>query len=377
MKRSAWLLLSVLVAPPLAAQTADEPWRDSFYPILSYSGNDGISLAARYAWNKRGPWQAPYFYAGRVVIDAGYSASGSYLGSLWFHAPGLRHGWRLDAAATATQQSRFEFYGLGEDSRYHADSVTSSQKYYYKVRRTQQQVRGELSRRLAGHLWATATAQYKQTTFHDLPGPSLYTTVFADGRKETDAIGRVGLVFDSRENDYDTHRGLLLDAGLLKGTFGGGYSQWLVEGRAWIPFGEWQSTWVALRGVAAASTGDVPLDSRLYLPVFEGQVRVLGGAESHRGMLDQRFIGRDLLFGNATLHHDIFNAGGVAAAGVLAFADAGRVFETEKFSLTTSGMKVGGGAGFYLRLMQTGVYTFNFAEGPDGFVFTLGNSWMF
>jgi len=27
--------------------------------------------------------------------------------------------------------------------------------------------------------------------------------------------------------------------------------------------------------------------------------------------------------------------------------------------------------------MQTGVYTFNFAEGPDGFVFTLGNSWMF
>ena len=40
-------------------------------------------------------------------------------------------------------------------------------------------------------------------------------------------------------------------------------------------------------------------------------------------------------------------------------------------------MKVGGGAGIYLRLMQTGVYTFNFAEGPDGFVFTLGNSWMF
>ena len=367
----------ILFATPLAAQTAEEPWRDSFYPIVSYSGNDGVALAARYAWNKRGPWQAPYFYAGRVVLDAGYSASGSYLGSVWFHAPGLKPGWRLDAVASATQQSRFEFYGLGDDTRYHADSVTSTQKYYYKVRRTQQQVRAQLSRRLVGHLWVTATGQYKQTTFHDLPGPSLFTTVYADGRKETDAIARAALVFDSRENDYDTHHGVLLDAALLKGSYGAGYRSWMAEARAWVPFGEWRSTWLSLRGVASEASGDVPLDSRLYLPVFEGQVRVLGGAESHRGMLDQRYIGRDLLFGNLTLHHDLVNAGGVLAAGLTAFADAGRVFEQEKFSLTTDGMKVGGGAGFYVRLMQTGVYTFNFAEGPDGFVFTLGNSWMF
>lgn len=370
------LILASLPAR-LAAQTDQEPWRDSFYPIISYSGNDGIGLAARFALNKRAPWEAPYFYSGRLIADVGYSASGSYLASLWFHAPGLRRDWRLDAIATATQQSRFEFYGIGEDTRYHADSATASQRYYYKVRRTQQQARAQLSRHLVGHLWLTGTAQYKVTTFHDLPGPSLYTSFFADGRQETDAAGRVALVFDSRENDYDTHHGILLDAGLLKGSFGNGYQQWVAEGRAWVPFGEWRSTWLSLRGVAAGSTGDVPLDSRLYLPVFEGQVRVLGGAESHRGLLDQRYIGRDLLFGNVTVHHDLANAGGLLAAGLMVFADAGRVFEKEKFSLTTKGMKLGGGAGFYLRLMQTGVYTFNFAEGPDGFVFTLGNSWMF
>jgi len=151
----------------------------------------------------------------------------------------------------------------------------------------------------------------------------------------------------------------------------------VAEGRAWIPFGEWRSTWFSLRGVAAGASGDVPLDAKLYLPVFEGQVRVLGGAESHRGLLDQRYVGRDLLFGNLTLHHDLVNGGGLMAAGLIGFVDAGRVFENEKFSLTTKGMKVGGGAGLYLRLMQTGVYTFNFAEGQDGFVFTLGNSWMF
>jgi hypothetical protein len=40
-------------------------------------------------------------------------------------------------------------------------------------------------------------------------------------------------------------------------------------------------------------------------------------------------------------------------------------------------MKVGGGGGLYLRFLQTGIYTFNFGTGPDGFMFTLGNSWMF
>lgn len=371
------LTILLFVATPLAAQTAEEPWRDSWYPILSYSGNDGLSLAVRFAWNKRAPWQAPYFYSGRLVADVGYSTSGSYLGSLWFHAPGLRDGWRLDAVASATQQSRFEFYGLGEATRYHADSAKDPQPYYYKLRRTQQQARAELSRRIAPHVWITGTAQYKTTTFHDLPGPGLFTTVYADGLREADAIGRLGLVYDSRENEYDTHKGLLLDAGVQHGTFGSGYQRWMVEGRVWVPFGEWRSTWLSARGVASAATGDVPLDARLYLPVYEGQVRVLGGAESHRGLLDQRYIGRDQLFGNITLHHDLINAGGMMAAGLTLFADAGRVFEADKFALTTNGMKVGGGAGAYLRLLQTGVYTFNFAQGPDGFVFTLGNSWMF
>src|SRR5690348_10645519 len=114
MLRRLSLAVLMLLATPLAAQTAEEPWRDSWYPIISYSGNDGVSLATRFAWNKRAPWRAPYFYAGRMVLDAGISASGSYLASAWFHAPGLRDGWRLDAVASATQQSRFEYYGLGE-----------------------------------------------------------------------------------------------------------------------------------------------------------------------------------------------------------------------------------------------------------------------
>lgn len=370
--------LAVLPSCPLAAQTDREPWKDSYYPVVSYSGNDGVTLGARYQWTRRANFDAPYFNRDAFITDVGISASGSYLASVRFKAPGFRRNWRVDLGASVGKQTRFEFYGLGESVPYSADSVHDGQPYYYKVRRGQTQVRGEVSRRIAGDLWLAAMGQWKQVNFTDLPGPSVFNATFGGTLDESDAVGRVALVFDSRDNDYDTHRGLLLDAGVLHGTGeGDGYDRWMFEGRAWIPFGAWNATWISMRAVASAATGDLPLDARFYLPIWEGQVRVLGGAESHRGMRDQRFVGRDQLFGNLTLHHDLFNAGGIAAAGLIAFVDVGRVFETETFSLTTEGMQVGGGGGLYFRLLQTGVYTFNFAKGPDGFVFTLGNSWMF
>ncbi len=375
---AALLVLAAVVPGLLAAQGDQEPWRDSFYPMISYSGNDGVALGVRYIWTQRAGFDAPYFNKGAILTDLSVSASGSYNAAIRLKAPGLRRNWRFDLTASAAKQSRFAFYGLGEATSYHADSVTDDQRYYYKVRRAQLQARGEVSRRLIGQWWLTGMAQWKTTDFTDLPGPSIFDDQFGPSLSETDAVGRIGLVYDSRNNDYDTHRGLLLDAGLSHGTGdGNGFDRWVVEGRAWVPFGEWNSTWLATRVVASAATGDVPLDARFYLPVWEGQVRVLGGAESHRGMLDQRFVGRALLFGNLTLHHDLFNAGGLMAGGVTAFADMGRVFENDEFSLTTEGMQFGAGGGVYFRLLQTGVYTFNFASGPDGFVFTLGNGWMF
>src|SRR5690349_16496534 len=133
MKRSTWLLLPALLASPLAAQTDQEPWRDSYYPVIAYSGNDGVSFGARYTYTQRADYDAPYFRKGGLIADASISASGSYLASLQFKAPGLREGWRFDLNASAAKQSRYEFYGLGESTPYHADSVSDDQPYYYKV----------------------------------------------------------------------------------------------------------------------------------------------------------------------------------------------------------------------------------------------------
>lgn len=377
MQRLALSCFLLLAAAPLTAQRDAEPWKDSFYPIIRYSGNDGVSLGLRYGWTKRSPYDAPYFNSGAIIGDLAYSLSGSYGASVRFKAPGLRKNWRFDLGAGAINQARYEFYGVGEETTYDPDSVTDAQQYYYRVRRNQVQFRGEASRRLAGRWWLSGMALWKHTRFTDLPGGSVFADEFGSEKVESDGIGRLSLVYDSRDNDYDTHRGLLLDAGITRGTFGGGYGRWVAEARGWLPFGEWNSTWISARVLAAARTdGELPLDAKLYVPVWEGQARVLGGAESHRGFLDQRFVGRDLLVSNLSVQHDIVN-GGIFAAGVIGFMDAGRVFEESDFRLTTEGMKVGGGGGLYVRFLQTGIYTFNFASGPDGFMFTLGNSWMF
>lgn len=372
------LFILCLAAAPLSAQTNGEPWRDSYYPVIAYSGNDGVSIGARYTVTQRADYHSPYFHDGALAADLTYAASGSYLASLRFKAPGILPGWRFDLSAVAARQTRYEFYGIGPSTPYHADSITDDQPWYYKVRRAQLLAKGEVSRRLVGRWWLTGMGEWKQADFTDLPGPSIFRSLYGSTLSESELLGRVGLVYDSRDSDYDTHQGILLDVGVLHGSGeGDGYDRWTAEARAWVPFGEWKSTWVSGRVVASEAQGDVPLDARLYLPVWEGQVRVLGGAESHRGLLDQRFVGKGLLFGNLTVHHDLVNAGGLMAAGLLAFVDAGRVFEDEAFSAGTDGMQVGGGVGGYFRLMQTGVYTFNFANGPDGFVFTLGNTWMF
>jgi hypothetical protein len=38
---------------------------------------------------------------------------------------------------------------------------------------------------------------------------------------------------------------------------------------------------------------------------------------------------------------------------------------------------VGGGGGIALRILRATIFVFNFAGGPDGFNFSVGNGWMF
>jgi outer membrane protein assembly factor BamA len=371
-------LLTLLSAARALAQEEDTgaPWRTSYFPYLSGGANDGpvVNFRLRY-------WQAAE-YDDRVTANAALNAEvgitprGGRHGYVQFRAPQLLEGWRFDAKIGAARQVRFGYFGLGNDTEYNKDAVTEQQPFLYRMRRTRYRGILEVTRTLRGPLMLAVLGDVERARFTSLPGVSLFATDFPSGElKQTDVSGRVALVYDTRDNEYNTRQGLLLEAGTQVGSGGDGYTRLYTVLRGYLSPRE--GTVVAARLGASGMGGTPSLDARYRIPGWEKEIPVLGGEYSHRSLDTGRLAGRHVLFGNLEVRHDLLSLGDLGAITLLGFVDAGRVFESESFSLTTEDMKVGGGGGIGLRILRSSIFTFNFAGGPDGFNYSVGSGWMF
>jgi hypothetical protein len=366
---------------PAAAQSSDEapektPWRTSYFPYLAGGTNDGPVLAFRVRY-----WQ-PAEYEDRVTAnaalnaDVGITPRGGRGAVVHFRAPQLLQRWRLDMKAAAVREVRFGYFGLGNDAGYDKDAVTDAQPFLYRVRRTRYRVSTEVTRKLGeGPFQLAVLGDIENARFTSLPGPSLFQSDAGSELKQTDASGRLALVYDTRDNEYNTHQGLLLEAGFQAGSGGDGYTRLYTVLRGYLIVRE--GTVVAARLAAAGMGGTPGLDARYSIPAWEKEIPVLGGQYSHRSLDTGRLAGKDVLFGNLEVRHDLLAFGDLGAITLIAFVDAGRVFEGEGFKLTTSDLKVGGGGGIGLRILRSTIFTLNLAGGPDGFNYSVGSGWMF
>jgi hypothetical protein len=380
-KRAASLVLLALIASErLAAQDTEEPqsgvpWRTSYFPYLTGAANDGPVLAFRVRYWQAAEYEDRVTTNAALTADAGITPRGGRYVKVQFKAPQLRNGWRLNTLVGAVREVRFGYFGLGNDAEYNNDLVTAADPFVYRVRRTRYRGLVEVTRRIRGPLQVSVLGDAESARFTTLPGGSVFNSDFGAELKQTDVSGRVALVYDTRDNEYNTHKGLLLEAGTQVGSGGDGYTRLYTVLRGYIPVRE--GTVVAAR-VAASGTGGTPgLDARFTIPAWENSIPVLGGTYSHRSLDTGRLSGRHVLFGNLELRHDLFAFGDLGAITLLGFVDAGRVFEQENFKLTTKDLKVGGGGGVALRVLRSSILTFNFAGGPDGFNFSFGTGWMF
>jgi outer membrane protein assembly factor BamA len=386
MRAISLLLCALLAARGLTAQEPEpeepeeerssSPWRTSYFPYLSGGTNDGPVLAFRVRY-----WQ-PAEYEDRVTAnaalnaDAGITPRGGRHVYAQFRAPQLLEGWRFDAKAAAEREVRFGFFGIGNDTEYNKDAVTDAQPFLYRVRRTRYRGFLEVTRQIRGPFHVAVLGSVERARFTTLPGPSLFEPQFGvDELRQTDASGRVALVYDTRDNEYNTHQGLLLEAGGQVGSGGDGYTRLYTVLRGYLTVRE--GTVVAARLAASGMGGTPPLDARFVIPGWENEISVLGGTYSHRSLDTGRLAGTHLLFGNLEVRHDLLAFGDLGAITLLAFTDAGRVFEGENFRLTTKDLKVGGGGGVALRILRSTIFTFNFAGGPDGFNYSVGSGWTF
>ena len=84
----------------------------------------------------------------------------------------------------------------------------------------------EVTREIRRPFLVALMGDVERAQFTSLPGPSVFASDFEpDELKQTDVSGRLALVYDTRDNEYDTHQGLLLEAGTQVGSGGDGYTR--------------------------------------------------------------------------------------------------------------------------------------------------------
>lgn len=367
-------------APALAAQETEDsesrsPWRTSYFPYFSGKANDGPVISARIRYWQPAAYESRSTYTASLDAAAGSSFHGTRYAAVRFRAPGLWKDWRLDASLVAERLARFGYFGLGNDTEHDRDLVSEDAPFIFRVRRIRYEGRVEVTRRIQGPFHVALRTDIGHARFTTLPGPAVFIDDFGEGLEQDDVSARLALIYDTRDNEFNTLRGVFAEAGTQVGSGGDGYTRLYGIVRGYYPVRE--GTVVAARIVGSGMGGTPPLNARFDLPAWNDQVPMLGGEYSHRSFDTGRFAGKGALFGNLEVRHDVLPFGDYGALTLVAFLDAGRVFEEESFRITTDDLHVGGGGGIGLRILRSTIFAFNFAGGPDGFNFSVGNGWMF
>ena len=397
MRRLLLLVLGAAAAGPVAAQDG-VPWRAGYFPYLIGDAATGLMLVGHYQYARQADYEARVPYDGILSAEAGLSAQGSRFAAARFRGPLLLPGWRLAGDLAAIRESRFGYYGAGPEGS--DESVTPGDPYpdeFFRVHRTRYLARVEATRRLSGPLSAAAGLGLEHVRFTRMPDATLFRSAYFDQPlTSTDAAGRLTLLFDTRDNELVPAKGLLLEAGVYGGTGrfeeraatpgpGPGYAaSYTARGYA--------GGYVHLRGYVSPREGTVvagriayrtvgsnaPLEARYELPGWERSVSVVGGAESQRSFVRGRLVGRRVGLAGVEVRHNLLDVGDYGAVTVIAFSDVGRAWDGDTTGPTRlRRWKVGGGGGVAVRILRSAIFTLNFAGGPDGFTFSMGNGWSF
>jgi hypothetical protein len=355
---------------------ADVPWRTSYFPYITGLANDGPILAARLRYFHPAAYEDRVTAAQAFQIDAGIGWRGSRFVAAHFIAPRLAPGWRLWALAIAVREARFGFYGIGDNTVRDPANEANGHDLFYRVSRRGYRGQVDVTRHIAGPLHVAVMGELLAARYSALEGQTtLFGQVIGPELKQDDASIRGALVFDTRDVEYNTHRGLLLEAGAQAGSASGGYQRLYGVLRGWL--NPRPGTVLAARVAGAQLYGTPSLDARYLIPAWERPILVLGGEYSHRGLDLPRYVGKGVLFGNFELRQEVKSFGEIGAIGIIAFLDAGRVFEATKFRPTFDELKVGGGGGLALRFLRSTIFTFTLARGPERTIFTITNGWLF
>jgi hypothetical protein len=381
-RKSALLTLAaLLIALPVSAQGISTKksypgqWLTSYYPFIATLPNNGPSFEFRAQHWQMAPYEAPVTAA---ILFSGRAAwapwGGSWLANVGMEAPMLGKGWRLMADVRAGSDTRYGFYGLGNTTDIDPDLTKDTEPYLYRVERSLYAATVDLTRRIVGPLSASIMLNGAIADYTSLSPTSLFAGTYGPELNQTEGSVTGALVLDLRNNEYDTRKGLLVEAG---GQYGGSernYSRWYGIARGWFP--ATKSTVLAARVFATNISGTPTLLSQETIPGWESPYASLGGEDSHRALPWGRLTGSGFLGTNVEVRQNVFAKGEYGALGVVLFMDAGRSFQND-FSVTFDDWTVGGGGGLVLRILRGNVFilTYGISKNESHVGFRTG--WMF
>lgn len=350
-------------------------WRNSMVPFIGGQPNDGPAFGIQGQRRMTTPVDDIVTSRAELALNAGFTLKGGLFSYLTFYAPRLLRKWRFNGTFSAVRQVRYGYLGLGNDTPYDPDLVTDENPFVYRMRREQILLSGEVTRRIGRRVGIALQVAGTRDRFRALEGESVFREDFGEEITETDYWARFALVYDTRDLEWDTRRGALLEAGMQYGLFGEDYQRAYVILRGYQPLGP--RTVLAGRAMAAALKGTPTLNARFAVPGWERNVFVLGGEDSHRGLVNGRFLGNDVLLANAEVRHWLWTWRPGFEVGVLGWVDGGRVFEGEGFALTLDGWSVGAGGGVAIRALRTNIFTATLGASREGPNLTFKSGWMF
>ncbi len=379
--------LLAIVAVPAVAQlpTIFPPGsrvQDLWYPRVFWTARNGFTAGGYYSIVLPHTFDtfddpAPYWAA--IQLSGQVSTSGSRQLTLDAFAPRWADGWRFRFTLSAQRRNRDDYFGIGNASTI-VNANTDTAEFFYQLRRLRTFARAEVQRQIVGGLRILAGGHAERWRLDPLAGTSqLGQDAAADPTitsSTSDLSVRIGLVFDTRNDEAAPRSGVLLEAIHTIGDIDdASYSRTLVSARGYLPVNE---RFAVSARIAGQGMGGTPRIGSLYLieagdAPFEG----IGGPESHRALRRNRFLGRHKLFGNLDAFYTLFEVPTLVRVKLVGFVDAARVFEGEDFRLTTEDLHVGVGGGLLLHLFRNAVLGVTGAGGADGFVIHAHTKWAY
>lgn len=373
---------------PAGEATSVDYWYDVIYPKAFFSTRDGLTGGFHFAFVQPlrfDDFGTPPPYRASVGLDAQVSTRGSALVVLDARLPQFVSGWRFVGNLSFRRDARDSYFGIGNDTEYEPDVVTDTQPHFYQVLQARWSARLASQRHITQAFRVLIGVDAHRWKFSSLDGMSVLANDLATAGSlattegVTDIAWRLGLVFDTRDDEVFARRGVLLqaigaaaDADIVGGL---SYTRLTVSASGSLPVTERLSLAARLLG---QGMGGTPGFGTLYiLDGVEQPTIGFGGGGSHRALPDNRFIGRHKLLANLDARVTVYSIPTLIEVTAVGFFDVGRVFEGEAFRVTADDVHVGGGAGVFGRLGRAGVVGFTSGIGPDGIVFDFHTRWPF